>query len=354
MRQMNAPPRFLADHARLFDRNPREAALAWFREARFGLFLHYGLYSLLGGAWRGRPQFDKGAEWIRMAWPIPFREYAALAGDFTAERFDADAICRLALDAGMRYVNLTTCHHDGFCLWDTATTDFSSMHAPARRDLVRELAEACDRYGLGCFLYYSHGRDWWHPDSPDNGEPSCRPDCPEDRDHFHRGVAYDINRYLDLVEAQVLELCGYPAVAGIWLDGIGTFLKMDDGARISRAQELYDRIHAASPHILVSYKQGLTFTEDFYAPEHRITQGTVPDDSRPREICTTLLPRGWGYRKEDDGRHHGPDWVMEQLDAAAKIPANLLMNTGPKGDGSIPEEDAATLREVGRRLASAP
>jgi alpha-L-fucosidase len=312
--------------------------------------MHYGLYSLLGGEWRGRQQPHKGAEWIQLIMDIPVAEYSKLRNEFTAEKFDADTICELAAAAGMTYINLTTQHHDGFCLWDTQTTDFSSAHAPAKRDLVRELADACDRHGLGCFLYYSHGRDWWHPDSPDNGEVAARPHNDADREHFHWGDDIELDRYLDFVEAQVMELCGYTNVAGIWLDGIGGFKGMEDGVRISRAQDLYDKIHAASPHILVSYKQGLTYTEDFYSPEREIKDGTVPFDGRPYEICTTLQPRSWGYKKADNGNHHGADWVMEQLDAAAAIPANLLLNTGPKGDGSIPEEDVATLREVGQRL----
>ncbi|MGC9450242.1 MAG: alpha-L-fucosidase [Oceanipulchritudo sp.] len=352
----NKVPAFLRDTAHAYQSDPREAALAWFREARFGLFMHYGLYSLLEGEWPDPYAPRKGAEWIQWAGPVPRQQYMALKERFTAERFDADAICRLALEAGMKYVNLTSQHHDGFSLWDTQTNDYSSMHAPARRDLVAELAEACERYGLGCFLYYSHGREWFHPDGPDTGPEkdgfnSSKPII--DTGHFHHGNAVVLDRYLELVEAQVMELCAYPNIAGIWLDGIGGFKKHPDGMRLSRAQELYDRIHASSPHILVAYKQGLTYTEDFYAPERDIKEGTLPSDGRPYEICTTLQPTSWGYKKADDGKHHGPDWVIDQLRIAGTIPANLLLNTGPLGDGSIPEEDIATLKEVGSRLARA-
>ena len=347
-------PSFLRDHASLYARDPRGAALAWFGQARFGLFLHYGLYSLLGGRWPTMKVTNKGSEWIQWTAPIPRREYAQLQQRFTAEHFDADTICRLALAAGMRYINLTTRHHDGFCLWDTDTTDFSSMHAPARRDLVRELAEACRRHGLGCFLYISHGREWWHPDGPDTGLDqygfnASKPDCPEDADWFHRGDAVQLDRYLDLIETQILELCRYPDIAGIWLDGIGGFKSLPDGVRRSRCQALYDRIHAASPHILVSYKQGLTMSEDFFAPERNVTE---PIAGKPYEICTTLQPHSWGCKQADDGQHHDADWVMQQLSLAAAIPANLLLNSGPEGDGRIPDEDVRTLEEVGRRLRS--
>jgi len=353
---------FISDQPGPDNEDLRQAHLRWFSQARFGLFLHYGLYSLLAGEWPNISFPQKGSEWIRLAAPIPFKRYQALQQEFTADKFDPDALCQLALDAGMTYINLTTQHHDGFCLWDTYTTDFSSMHAPARRDLVRELATACEKYQLGCFAYYSHGRDWWHPHAPDNEAvkpkakysrddfDSCRPACPEDEDYFKRGTDVEINQYLDLVSAQVAELCQIPGITGIWLDGIGGFKNMPDGVTISRCQELYDEVHAVAPHLLIGYKQGLTYTEDFYAPERSIREGTVPSDGRPYEICTTLQPSSWGCKRADDGKHQNADWVMDQLDIAANIPANLLLNTGPEGDGHIPTEDVETLREVGRRL----
>lgn len=346
----NLAPAYLASEADLYASDPRKAAVEVFRKSEFGLFMHYGLYSLLGGEWKGLKQTVKGSEWIQWELNIPLAEYAALQQQFTAEKFDAEAICDLAVEAGMRYVNLTTQHHDGFCLWDSDTTDFTSMHAPAKRDLVKELTEACAKMGLGCHLYYSHGRDWWHPDSPLNGEPSCRPDYGDQDTHFNWGDAYQLDRYLDLVEQQVLELCQYKDVASIWLDGIGGFANMEDGAQNSRCQDLYDKIHATSPHILVAYKQGLLFTEDFYAPERNIDGRMALRESQPYEICTTLQPQSWGYKKADDGQHRPADWVMDQLRIAREIPANLLLNTGPRGDGSIPEEDVNTLLEVGRKI----
>lgn len=112
-------PSFLSDVASAYRRNPRQAHLDWFRQARFGLFIHYGLYSLLEGEWQG--QESRPAEWIQLRCQIPVPEYARLAREFRAERFDADFITDLALEAGMKYINITTRHHDSFCLWDTAT-----------------------------------------------------------------------------------------------------------------------------------------------------------------------------------------------------------------------------------------
>lgn len=352
---MSQLPAFLRQHMGETQIDPRQASLDWFRQAKFGLFLHYGLYSLLAGEWQGKPQETKGGEWIQLIMDIPVQTYAKLQHQFTAEAFDADVICKTTIEAGMTYINLTTQHHDGFSLWNTATNDFSSWHAPAKRDLVAELSSACEKHGLALFLYYSHGRDWWHPDSPLNDGPSCRPNNPTDRQHFHWGEDYHLDTYLDMVLAQVKELCTYPC-AGIWLDGIGTFANMENGTALSRCQELYDEIHAAAPHLLVSYKQGLTGTEDFFAPERSIQGmhrdvGSVDSTHPPYEICTTLQPRSWGYKTIDDGLHRNADWVMEELAKAQTIPANLLLNVGPKGDGSLPDEDIATLREVGQRLS---
>jgi len=144
-------PSFLQPVADRYAKDPRAAAVAWFKDARFGLFLHYGLYSLLGRH-----------EWVQFREKIPVAEYAKLKDRFTAEKFDADVITDLALQAGMKYVNLTTRHHDSFCLFESKYTDFTSVNSPAKRDLVGELAEACRKKGLGFYLYYSHGRDWRH------------------------------------------------------------------------------------------------------------------------------------------------------------------------------------------------
>ena len=128
---------------------------------------------------------------------------------------------------------------------------------------------------------------------------------------------------------------------------------MENGVQASRCLELYDKIRGTRPQILVSHKDGLTGTEDFFALERKLRQGkgrAPADPDKHYEICTALQPTSWGYRASDDGKHQDVDWVMAQLDVAAAIPANLLLNSGPKGDGSIAEEDVVTLHEVGRRL----
>jgi len=330
-----AVPSYLKGYEAEYAANPRAAAAKWFRQARFGLFLHYGLYSLLGRH-----------EWVQFREKIPVAEYAKLKERFTAAKFDADAITDLALAARMKYVNITTRHHDSFCLFATKQTDFHSLQSPAKRDLVGELAEACRTKGLGLFLYYSHGRDWRHPHAPQGKAwgRTARPAYKQPQPEYAKEGEHDLQKYVDFMTAQITELCThYGPVAGIWLDGIGT-TRAGDPAKF-HCQKLYDHIHGLQPQILVSYKQGLLGTEDFFAPEHR---GIANPSGKPLEICTTLQRRGWGYVKGSP--HLDADQVMAKLAHAAHQKANLLLNTGPLADGSIHQGDEQTLREVGARI----
>ncbi len=329
-------PSYLADYADLYQENPRQAALQWFREAKYGFFLHYGLYSLLGRH-----------EWLQFRESIPVAEYARLMEQFTAEKFDADYIADLAVDAGMRYVNLTTRHHDSFCLFETEETDFHSVNSAAGRDLVAELAVACAKRKLGLCLYYSHARDWKHPHAPNNDEwgGNARPKHDPPEPSYAYGEDHDLQIYLDFVTAQITELLtNYGPLGAIWLDGIAVPLSGDHTK--FRCQELYDHIHSLQPQVLLSYKQGLLGTEDFFAPEHQ----AVDTDGKPGEICTTMCPGSWGYMAEKKGQHKTAAEVWETLRSAREAGFNLLLNTGPLPDGSIDPEDDAVLREVGQRI----
>jgi alpha-L-fucosidase len=331
-------PSYLKGYEDRYATDPRGAALEWFDNARFGLFMHYGLYSLLGRH-----------EWVQYREKIPVAEYAKLKDRFTAENFDADFITDLALEAHMKYINITTRHHDSFCLFDSKYTDFTSTNSPAKRDLVGELAEQCAQKGLGYCLYYSHGRDWKHPHAPNNGDSkNARPKYDTPDPAYQYGDDQDLQIYLDFMKNQITELLtNYGPVGAIWLDGVGAINKNLEKIPSFQAQELYDHIHNMQPQVLVSYKQGFLGTEDFMAPE-RHWKGTA---TKPLELCDTLQPKGWGYMEADNGNHKTPDQVMEMLTTAAALPANLLLNTGPLPDGAIHPEDVATLREVGKRIA---
>jgi alpha-L-fucosidase len=323
--------------------------MAWFREAGFGLFLHFGLYSLLG---RG--------EWAMFKERIPVSEYAELKADFRAERFDAESIADLALEAGMSYVNITARHHDSFCLFETEQTDFNSVDAPCGRDLMGEVARACRERRLGLFLYYSYALDWRHPYFMSR-EVCCdvaRPHYPSpDPTYLYREEG-DFRHYLDFVHSQLRELLtSYGPLAGIWLDPIMPYYNRPDMFPID---ETYSLIRSLQPQALICFKQGANGNEDFTSCERRagslahklsgmpaeVARGAWEANmAKQREICDTMQPGSWGY--DESGKHRGPGQIREMLDHAAGENGNLLLNVGPMGDGSIPAEDRTTLRLLG-------
>ena len=208
------------------------------------------------------------------------------------------------------------------------------------------MAASCRKKGLGLFLYYSHGRDWKHPHAPNNDEwgGQARPkyDLPEQS--YVAGKEHNLQKYVDFMTGQITELLTqYGPVAGIWLDGIG--VTMNGPTAQFHVQDLYDRIHSLQPQVLVSYKQGLLGTEDFLTPEHK---SIANPKGTPMEVNTTLQVGGWGYVK--GAEHIGAEEVWQKLKDAATAKANLLINTGQQGDGTIAPEDVTTLRSVGRRV----
>lgn len=214
---------------------------------------------------------------------------------------------------------------------------------------MAELTEQCRKKGLGIFYYYSHGRDWRHPHAPDNDTwgGRARPVYEKPEPHYKYGDEHDLNQYVDFMKNQITELLtNYGRIAGIWLDGIAVPKSRQEKVHLFRCQELYDHIHRLQPQALVSYKQGVTGTEDFLAPERRWKKKS----NKPLEICDTLQPRNWFYNKTLDGRHKSADDVMTMLEKAQEMGANLLLNTGPLPYGSIHPEDVKTLKEVGRHL----
>lgn len=340
-----AVPSYLRRREENYRDNPPKAASEWFRDAKFGLFIHYGPNSLVSMIGSRVARND----WLQYNERLSVDEYARVAQRFTADKFDPDFITDLVLEAGMKYVNITTRHHDGFCLFDSRHSDFKNTNTPAKRDLVADLTEQCRKKGLGIFYYYSHGRDWRHPHGPDNERwgGRARPVYDKPEPHHKYGGEHDLNQYVDFMKNQITELLtNYGPIAGIWLDGIAVPNSRPEKAHLFRCQELYDHIHRLQPQTLVSYKQGVTGTEDFLAPERKWKGRS----DKPLEICDTLQPRQWFYNKSLDGKHKTAGDVMTMLANAGAIGANLLLNTGPLPDGSIHPEDVETLKEVGKRL----
>lgn len=340
-------PSYLKGYEDIYAENPREASKEWFRDAKFGLFIHYGLYSQLEGYYGDI--HSKNAEWVQLRGLIPVKEYEKLTETFTAENFDADFITDLAVEAGMKYINITTRHHDSFCLFDSEFTTFNSKNSAAKRDLVGELAEQCQKKGLGLFLYYSYARDWRHPHAPNNDEwgGKARPEYDPPETSYKYGEEHDLDLYIEFMKNQVTELLtNYGPIAGIWLDGRGVVRSRPDGKEKLRLQEFYDHVHALQPQVLVSYKQGLTGTEDFIAPERHYKR----KGDELLEVCNTMQPHAWGYDRDNDEGHKTVDEVMAMLAHTDSMKANLLLNIGPLPDGTVFPDDVTTLREVGKRL----
>jgi alpha-L-fucosidase len=304
---------YLGKFGKIHPKNGNTAALAWFQNAKFGLFMHYGLYSQLG---RG--------EWVMLQQKIPLTQYEKLKNSFHPDGFDAGRIASVAVDAGMKYVNLTAKHHEGFCLFRTRQTNYNSTESPSRRDLVDELAQACSKRGLGLFLYYSAALDWHHPYFPDPsaGFEYYRPAYPEKPAQYLWRKDADTQIYVEYVRHQLRELLTqYGPIAGLWFDPVMGYYARPD---LFPMQDIYGMIRELQPGCLISFKQGATGTEDFAAPErhpgktgsygsilpaHREIAREVAEKawdrnrSKPMELCNTLQHSSWGYNRGDDGKH---------------------------------------------------
>lgn len=286
------------------------ASIDWFTRARYGLFIHYGLYSQLG---RG--------EWVMNRERLARADVRALADRFAPDRFDAEALCDLAVDAGMRYVNLTTMHHEGFRLYETELSDFHAKRYTGR-DLVAELVAAARRRGLKIALY--HSLDNWI-DEPDPVDALESPDA-----------------YAEFIEntfARIRELVTrFNPIDILWYDGWWPF-----PAQGWRAKEMNAMVRAIQPNILINGRNGLA--GDFATPEGHMT---APEPWQPWEACMTLNNH-WGYHRGDH-LWKSPSDVVALLHKAATGRGNLLLNIGPRGDGSVPEESVRILRAVGAWL----
>lgn len=283
----------------------------WFPEARYGLFIHYGLYSLLA---RG--------EWVMNREAIPVAEYKKLADRFTAEKFDAAAICDLAVRAGMRYVVLSTMHHEGFRLYDTALSEFSTAKTAAKRDLVAELVAAARKRNLRIGLYHSLN-NW--TDQPDSVAAL------EDKAAYAKFIENTFARLRELVTK-------FNPIDVMWYDGWWPF-----NAEGWRAEEMNATLRKIQPHLIFNGRNGLP--GDFATPEGHLGS---PTPCRPWEACMTFND-SWGFHAGDHN-WKTPGQVVDLLATCAQGRGNLLLNIGPRGDGSVPEESVRTLETVGAWL----
>jgi alpha-L-fucosidase len=283
----------------------------WFAEARFGMFIHWGLYALIG---RG--------EWVMSRERIGLGEYEQLLGRFDPTDYNPGEWAKIARRNGMRYMVLTTKHHEGFCLWDSKACDFNAVRSGAKRDLLAEYVQAVRAEGLKVGFYYSLG-DWRHPDW-------ARAVCEQD-DAAAR-------RFADWTHAMVDELMtGYGRVDVLWYD-----LPQGMTAEQWRSVELNARVRARQPQIIIN-NRAMT-TEDTATPEQHVAA------SRPGrlwEACMTMNANAWGYNP------HDPDYksarqIILTLAACAAGQGNLLLNVGPDPAGRFPRRSVERLDEVGR------
>lgn len=302
------------------------AALDRWRASRFGLFIHWGLYAIPAGTWRGKSVPYIG-EWIMFREKIPVATYQKLAAQFHPHRFDAAKIVRLAKEAGQRYLVITAKHHDGFAMYDSPSNPYNVVAAtPWRHDPMRDLARECKKQGVTLCFYYSQDLDWHHPDGAWNTW-----DYPQKKNS---------DRYLkEKVYPQLRELLTqYGPVGLIWFDTPLT---------ISRAQSAAIRrfVKRLQPGCLVSGRIGHGLGDYGIPRDNQMPPGRLPGDW---EVCATLN-HTWGYKRDDHAWKPVDNLVRTLVECVSKN-ANYLLNIGPKADGSVPAPSVARLRGMGRWL----
>lgn len=326
----------------MFDRAAYEKRVEWFKQARFGMFIHWGLYAIPA---RG--------EWIRSVERISVEDYQQYFDEFNPVDYDPRKWARACKQAGMQYAVLTAKHHDGFCLFDSALTDYKSTTC-CGRDLVREYLDAFRAEGIRVGLYYSI-IDWHHPDFPHYGDKQH----PERDNPAFKDYKYDFDRYLEYMHGQIRELCtNYGKIDIFWFD----FSYDDMRGEKWKATELVRMIRSYQPDVLMDNRLEVSgegfgslatqnpseYSGDFVSPEQIIPpEGVVDDLGRPVvwESCITMN-NNWGYNSRDD-HFKTADMIIKKLVECVSKGGNMLLNVGPDARGNIPEKSLEILRGIG-------
>ena len=306
----------------------------WFKHDKFGLFIHWGLYSIPAGSWQGR-RIPGISEWIMKRTPIPVADYRQLAAQFNPVQFDADAWAQLAVDAGMKYVVITAKHHDGFALFNSVASPYNVVNAtPFKRDIVRELATACAKRGLRFGVYYSQSQDWSEAGGTGNDWDFAKDEVKDQDgsfDAYLRGKA----------EPQVRELLtNYGPIALVWFD---TPILMDKG---DRAQRFRDLVRALQPDTLINGRLQPNTPGDYRG----MGDNSIPNQAveGPWEVPATMNTT-WGYSRHDQNWKPTSDLIFKLVDIVSKG-GNYLLNVGPTSEGIIPQPSVDSLRTMGRWL----
>jgi alpha-L-fucosidase len=319
-----------------------EDRMAWWRYDRFGMFIHWGLYAIPAGEWNGETHYG---EWIRNSAQIPLDVYDQFRDQFNPVAFDAREWVKMAKEAGMRYIVITSKHHDGFCLWDSEFTDFDIMSTPYRRDIVAELKKACDREGIRLCFYHSI-MDWHHPD--------YLPRRDWEKDRPVQGADFD--RYVMHMKDQLRELIeNYGPLGILWFDG-----EWESTWNHQRGKDLYVYVRGLQPDIIINNRVDVgregsmagfsregEFAGDYGTPEQEVPATGFPGVDW--ETCMTMNDH-WGYNKADQNWKSSSDLIRMLTDIASKG-GNFLLNTGPTAQGTFPEESVERLRDIGRWMS---
>jgi alpha-L-fucosidase len=318
----------------------KEARMKWFNEARFGMFIHWGLYSQAAGMWDGKPVGNIG-EWIQSYAKIPAAEYRAkLLNEFNPVKYDPEAWVVAAKNAGMKYLVITSKHHDGFCLWDSQFTDWDIASSPYKKDLLKPLEEACRKHGIRFCVYHSI-MDWAHPDwgtkAPWRGN-AANPNP-------------DMDRFTTYLKGQLKELVDNYKPGILWFDG-----EWEDAWTHERGKDLYAWLRETDPALIINNRvdkgrsgmQGHTkdpkFMGDYGTPEQEIP-ATGFGRNISWESCMTMNDT-WGFKADDKNWKPTQTLVRNLIDIASKG-GNYLLNVGPTGAGEIPAASLERLAAIG-------
>lgn len=323
--------------------------MAWWRQARFGMFIHWGVYAVPAGTYKGH-QVKGIGEWIMNRGKIPVAEYKEYAKQFNPVKYDPEAWVKLAKQAGMKYIVITSKHHDGFALFDSKATDWDVVDAtPYGKDLLAPLAKACRKHGIKLGFYYSQAQDWCHPggaasrklakdgwDNPD-GEKIDEYTA-QHRGHWDPAQEGDMDEYIkNIAVPQVREiLTNYGDIAILWWDTPTNMNKQ-------RADMLQPLI-ALQPGIITNNRLGGGYPGDTETPEQRIPETGFKD--RDWETCMTMNDT-WGYKSYDNNWKPVEVLIRNLVDIASKG-GNYLLNVGPTAEGEIPQPSVERLQQIGK------
>lgn len=308
----------------------KDQRMKWWREARLGMFIHWGLYSVPAGKWGDNTNYG---EWIREEAHIPVKEYEKFRDQFNPVKFDAEKWVKMAKDAGFKYIVITTKHHDGFCLFDSKYTDWDIMHTPFHRDIMKEMADACHKEGMTICWYHSI-MDWHEPDYlPRRGwEVKDRP-----------ADGADFNKYVQHLRDQVTELLtNYGPIGVMWFDG-----QWEQTWSEKYGRPLYDLCRQLQPNVIVNNRVssggGADEVGDFSTPEQYIPPTGLGNVDW--ETCMTMNDH-WGYNAYDTHWKSNEALIQNIVDVASKG-GNYLLNIGPMSDGEFPPQAVERLKAIG-------